>query len=180
MIINKIINKLKRSYHINDKEPTLEEHNNFQKFMKKNDMKGWECFFVPEEMFYDNILKKVNKDDVIFDIGAGDLRFDLMLSEKVKKVYAVEINPTILASALKIIGLDLPKNLIPICTNAFEMEIPSDVNLIISLMMHRQHDFPFTWQNKRLLCGTHSGLIELFPYPNAHPDYPNTNWNKLL
>lgn len=180
MKINKIISNLKRSYRNSLKGPNIKELNNFQIFMEKNNMKGWECFFVPEDFFYDDVLKKVHPDDVIFDVGAGDLRFDLMLSEKVKKVYAIEINPTILSPALRIIGLDMPKNLIPICANAFEMELPSDVTLITSLMIHRSHDFPISWQNKRLLCGTHTGLIELFPYPNAHQDYPNTEWNKLL
>ncbi len=178
--ISSVIAKLKHSYRRSMRDPTHEEHCAFQIFMAKNNMKGWECFFVPEENFYDDVLKKVNENDVIFDVGAGDLRFDLILSEKVKKIYAIEINPTIMSKALRIIGLDMPTNLITICGDAFLMELPADVTVILSLMIHRQHDFPLAWQNKKLLCGTYSGLIELQPYPNAHPDYSNIEWNKLL
>lgn len=161
MTIPKLVSRLKNSYSNSIEEPTPEEHHAFQKFMIKEGMKGWECFFVPEDFFYSAVLKLVKSNDVIFDVGAGDLRFDLILSEKVKKIYAVEINPNILARAMRIIDLDMPKNLIVIRGNAFEFALPPDVTLVLCLMMHNQHEYPNTWKDKRLLVGTHTGLKDV-------------------
>lgn len=120
-------------------------------FQHRHGMKGWEIFFMPEECNYESCMTQLSKDDVVFDVGAGDLRFDLMMADKVKKVYAVEINPTILASALRIIGYDLPVNLTVICGNAFEMELPSDVTVVTCLMIHREQDFTGSWKKCRMI-----------------------------
>lgn len=120
-------------------------------YQKKHDMRGWECVFVPEEWFYSDVLKLLKSNDVVFDVGAGDLRFDLLMAEKVKKVYAVEINPITLGKALQIIGYDLPVNMIAICGDAFKTEIPSDVTVVTCLMIHREHDFPESWLKKRVI-----------------------------
>lgn len=129
-------------------------------FQKSRGMKGWEIFIVPESMFYEEVLSMVSQDDVVFDVGAGDLRFDIMLSEKAKKVYAVEINPEFLGGALKIIGYDLPGNVVPICGNAFEMELPCDTTVVTCLMIHRQHEFPEHWKRCRIIYAAHDGVKE--------------------
>lgn len=135
-------------------------------FQKSRGMEGWEIFVVPESMFYREVLAMLSLDDVVFDVGAGDLRFDIMLSEKVKKVYAVEINPVLLGGSLKTVGYDLPLNVVPICGNAFEMELPRDVTVITCLMIHRQHVFPQHWKRCRIIYAGHDGVevIESTPY----------------
>ena len=152
------IQRLEKSFSRSLKEPTPEGFKKFREFNDREGMIDWECFFVPEENFYLEALDKVSEDDVIFDVGAGDLRFDLLLSPIVKKVYAVEINPEILGKALKIIGFDIPKNLIAIRGNAFEFDLPRDVTKVICLMIHRKHDFPESWKDRTIMYGTHQGL----------------------
>lgn len=130
------------------------------RFQKSRGMQGWEIFVVPESMFYEDVLSMVSEDDVVFDVGAGDLRFGIMLSEKVRKVYAVEINPVLLGGSLKTVGYDLPLNVVPICGNAFEMELPRDVTVVTCLMIHRQHEFPESWKRCRIIYAMHDGVKE--------------------
>lgn len=92
----------------------------------------------PDEV-YDNVLAHLRPEDVVLDIGAGDLRLALRMAAKARAVYAVEVNPLIAAHALRIIGLDLPRNLHVICANALDLPIPSDVTVGVLLMRHCQH-----------------------------------------
>ncbi|RLF42213.1 MAG: hypothetical protein DRN18_02725 [Thermoplasmata archaeon] len=156
---NKLYRKLEEAYKEEmEKADDRETVHKAMKYQKKHGMKGWECFFVPEDWFYDDVLKLLRVDDVVFDVGAGDLRFGLLMVKKVRKVYAVEINPTILGKALQIIGYDLPTNLIAICGNAFKMELPADVTVVTCLMIHREHDFPESWLRKRIIYTSHDGI----------------------
>lgn len=155
-----IIARLDRSFSRMLKKVDYRDHKECMSFQHEHGMKGWEIFYVPEEMFYGACLETLSEDDVVFDVGAGDMRFDLIMAEKVRKVYAVEINPTITARALNIIRYGLPPNLIAICGNAFEMELPSDVTAVTCLMIHRQHEFPQSWQDRRIIYADHEGIKE--------------------
>lgn len=146
-----IIRRLDRSFTRRLKRHDCSDFEACKAFQYRHGMKGWEIFFVPEESNYKSCMAQLSKDDVVFDVGAGDLRFDLMMAKKVKRVYAVEINPTILASALRIIGYDLPINLTVICGNAFGMELPSDVTVVTCLMIYREHEFPESWKKCRII-----------------------------
>lgn len=140
------ISKLDAAYFENSQySPTIDEHNDFKRFSLENGIEGWEAFFVPEENYYQEVLDNVSSEDVIFDVGAGDFRLDLLLSEKVKHIYAVEIHPETVSDALKIIGLNKPSNLTVICGNGFDMLLPLDVTCVICLMIHRVHDFRYDW-----------------------------------
>lgn len=157
----KTIARLKRRYsRMCSQGPKPGELKKSREFQKSRGMEGWEIFIVPESMFYEEVLSMISGDDVVFDVGAGDLRFDIMLSEKVKKVYAVEINPGFLGGALKIIGYDMPRNVVAICGNAFEWELPSDVTVVTCLLIHRQHVFPRSWKRCRIIYAMHDGVKE--------------------
>ncbi|MDP2754184.1 MAG: hypothetical protein Q8P40_07315 [Nitrospirota bacterium] len=158
-----IISRLERSFTRRVKRGDCSDFRACRDFQEKHGMKGWEIFFYPETMHYESCLPQLSKNDVVFDAGAGDLRFDLIMSEHVKKVYAVEINPTILAGALKIIGYDMPKNLVAICGNAFGMELPCDTTVVTCLMIHRQHEFPEHWKKCRIIYAYGGELIESTP-----------------
>ena len=162
-----IIKRLDGSFSRMLKKVDYSDHKECTAFQHEHGMKGWEIFYVPEDMFYDPCLEKLSRDDVVFDVGAGDMRFDLIMAEKVRKVYAVEINPTITARALNIIGYGLPPNLIAVCGNAFEMELPSDVTVVTCLMIHRQHEFPEQWKRCRIIYAMHDRVevIESTPDP---------------
>ncbi|MDP2217170.1 MAG: hypothetical protein Q8J68_07795 [Methanolobus sp.] len=163
-----IIRRLDRSFTRRLKRADYSDHEACTAFQHRHGMKGWEIFFMPEEMNYDDCLSKLSPDDVVFDVGAGDLRFDLMMAEKVKKVYAVEINPNIIAPALHIIGYDLPVNLIPICADAFKMELPRDVTVVTCLMIHREQDFTESWKKCRTIYARKDGVVEVKAINHAY------------
>lgn len=156
-----IINRLDRSFRRKLKTGEYRDHDKCVSFQSDHGMKGWEVVFFPEEMYYGDVLEKLGREDIVFDVGAGDLRFDLIMAEKVRKVYAVEINPTTVAGALRIMGYDLPGNVVVICGDAFEMELPPDVTAVTCLMIHRQHSFPEKWKKCRIIYATHEGVEEL-------------------
>ena len=133
------------------------------RFLKERGLRGGETFFVPEEWFYDEVLKRLEPDDVVFDVGAGDLRFDLIMARKVRKVYAVEVNPTILSKALRIIRYELPRNLIPICANALDIPLPQDVTAITILMIQRTWEIPKQWLGKKIIYTTKEGVKIIEP-----------------
>jgi len=146
-----IIQRLERSFSRKVKKHDCSDFKECLSFQALRAMKGMEIWFMPEATNYDDCLSKLNGYDVVFDVGAGDLRFDLMMAEKVRKVYAVEINPKVLASALRIIGYDIPTNLYAICGDAFDMELPQDVTVVTCLMIHRKHEFPDIWRKVRTI-----------------------------
>jgi tRNA G37 N-methylase Trm5 len=121
-------------------------------------MRGWEIFYVPDTRWYEEVFKLVQEGSTVLDAGAGDLRFSLALAKKCKMVYAVEINPRVLGPALATIGYRLPKNVVPSCQNVFNMPVPVDVEEIVCIMIHRQHEFPIWWNNHTVIHAEHSGV----------------------
>jgi hypothetical protein len=112
----------------------------FAAFARRHDLEAWEGWFSPyDDQTYDDVLSHFASDDVVIDIGAGDLRLALCMAERTQRVYAVEVNPLVVSAALEIIGLDLPRNLHVICSNALDLRIPRDVTVAVLLMRHCQH-----------------------------------------
>jgi hypothetical protein len=112
----------------------------FARFADRHGLEDWEGWFSPySDAVYDAVLSHIAPEDVVLDIGAGDLRLALREADRAQKVYAVEVNPLVVAQALEIIGLDLPRNLHVICSNALDLHVPSDVTVAVLLMRHCQH-----------------------------------------
>ena len=112
----------------------------FAPFARRHDLGDWEGWFSPyDDGVYDAVLSHMAREDVVLEIGAGDLRLALRMAERVQKVYAVEVNPLLVAQALETIGLDLPRHLHVICSNALDLHVPSDVTVAVLLMRHCQH-----------------------------------------
>jgi hypothetical protein len=84
---------------------------------------------------YQAALKLVRCDDVVLDIGAGDLEFSKQMARIANKVYAVEINESPLRQGLES-GEPLSSNLIPIQADARTFDFPTDVTLGVLLMRH--------------------------------------------
>lgn len=96
----------------------------------------WETMFAPyDQGTYQAVLDQLRPEDVIFDIGAGDLRFSRHMAERARKVYAVERNPQVLERS-KVFSEPLPVNLIPICADARTLDFPSDITTGVLLMRH--------------------------------------------
>ena len=91
-----------------------------------------------DDATYRAALEFLRPDDVVLDIGAGDLRFSRQMARIVQKVYAVEINDWVLQRGLAS-GGPLPDTLIPIHTDARAFDFPADVTVGVLLMRHCTH-----------------------------------------
>ena len=109
-------------------------------FAARHDLPGWEGWFHPyADETYGLVLGNIRADDVVLEIGAGDLRLALRMAERARRVYALEVNPLLVAAALNEVGFDLPRNLHVICANALDMAIPPAVTVAVLLMRHCSH-----------------------------------------
>jgi hypothetical protein len=107
------------------------------------------AMYVPHKGSYRSILSKIDVNDIIMDAGAGDFRLAIMMAAKSKKVYAIEINPTLVQKAIGIIGFDLPLNLFIVCGDFNQIPVPSDVTKIVCLA--NGAIFPPIWKGKEIL-----------------------------
>lgn len=112
----------------------------FAPFLLRHDLDEWEGWFSPyDEDLYRAVLEHVTPTDIVMEIGAGDLRLALRLAQRAQQVYAVEVNPLLVARALEGVGLSLPRNLMVICANALDVPVPAGVTVGVLLMRHCRH-----------------------------------------
>jgi SAM-dependent methyltransferase len=99
----------------------------------------WEAIFAPyDQPTYQAVLELLGPEDVVLDIGAGDLRFSRQAARIANKVYAVEINDLVLQQGLASRNL-VPDHLIPIQADAAALDFPSDITVGVLLMRHCTH-----------------------------------------
>lgn len=99
----------------------------------------WEAMYAPyDQPTYQAVLDQLKPDDVVLDIGAGDLRLTRQMARMVRKVYAVEIQTSLL-DQVSASRDPLPANLIPICADARTFDFPSDATVGVLLMRHCIH-----------------------------------------
>jgi hypothetical protein len=111
----------------------------------------WEAAFAPYDAeTYQFVVERVAPQDVVLDIGAGDLRLARRLAEIAQHVYAVEKNAAVLP---QIDRLEWPENLSVIHEDALTWKYPAAVTVAILLMRHctREH---FTQIVQRLITET--------------------------
>jgi len=109
-------------------------------FADKHDLRGWESWFAPyEREVYEFVLERLQPEDVVLDIGAGDFRFALAAAKRAQRVYAVEVYPPLVTDFLARHGADLPRNLQVVCANAIDLPFPADATVGVLLMRHCQH-----------------------------------------
>ena len=97
---------------------------------------AWETLYAPyDQPTYQAVLDWIRSDDVVLDIGAGDLRFSRQMAINARKVYAVEIDAQVLEQAYAARD-PLPANLTPIRADARALDFPSDVTAGVLLMRH--------------------------------------------
>ncbi|MFN8483731.1 MAG: class I SAM-dependent methyltransferase [Anaerolineae bacterium] len=112
----------------------------FAAFAARHDLADWEGWWSAyDDATYQAVLDAVAADDIVLDIGAGDLRLALRLAERARRVYAVEVNPRLLADALARVGYALPRHLVVVCGNALDIPVPADVTAAVLLMRHCRH-----------------------------------------
>ncbi len=112
----------------------------FPAFAAAHDLADWEGWWSAyDEATYKAVLAAVGPQDTVLDIGAGDLGLALRLAGRARRVYAVEVNPPLVAAALNHIGYALPRSLVVICANALDVPFPPDVTVAVLLMRHCRH-----------------------------------------
>jgi len=112
----------------------------FDAFAKEHGLLDWEGWFHPyDDETYQTVLQHVAAQDVVLEIGAGDLRLALQIAQRGERVYAVEVHPRLLNWAMREIGRDLPPNLHVVCANALHLKVPPHVTVAVLLMRHCQH-----------------------------------------
>ncbi len=101
----------------------------------------WEAAFAPyDEETYQAVLAQISPQDIVLDIGAGDLRLTKRVASIARRVYAIERDPAVLAQSDRRAAC-WPANLIVICADALTMAFPADVTTALLLMRHctREH-----------------------------------------
>ena len=100
---------------------------------------------------YQAVLERLLPNDIVLDIGAGDLRLARQMAGIARKVYSIEINEQVLARAFQD-DQPLPANLIAIHADAPEMDFPPDVTIGVLLMRHCTHFNVYAKKLKNLGC----------------------------
>jgi hypothetical protein len=97
---------------------------------------AWEAMHAHyDQTTYQSVIDQLSPNDIVLDIGAGDLRLARQMAQTARKVYAVEINARVLEQAYATRD-SLPVNLIPICADARALDFPSDVTTGVLMMRH--------------------------------------------
>lgn len=98
-------------------------------------LSSWEKKWAPyDESTYADVLAQINPDDVVLDIGAGDLRLARRIADRACRVYAIERQPHLLLQSSP-----APANLQAVCGDARTWPFPSDVTVGVLLMRHCTH-----------------------------------------
>jgi hypothetical protein len=93
----------------------------------------WEAAWAPyDETTYRAALELIRPDDVVLDIGAGDLRFARRAAAQARTVIAVEQRAELLTGSR-------PPNLLVICGDALTTPFPPGVTVGVLLMRHCRH-----------------------------------------
>ena len=116
-------------------------------------IQDWEAAFAPcDEAIYQFVVERVTSQDVVLDIGAGDLRLARRLAQVTQKVYAVERNTAVLPE-LDRRGAGWSDRLVVINADATRWPFPADVTVAILLMRHCTLDH-FAQYRQRLSAET--------------------------
>lgn len=92
----------------------------------------WERLWAPYDgSTYDDVLAYVQPEDIVLEIGAGDLRLAQRLANVASRVYAIEIDATVLP---KFRGSK--ENLKVFCADAYQISFPPRITLGVLLMRH--------------------------------------------
>lgn len=98
-------------------------------------LETWEARWAPyDEKTYQTVLSYIRPDEVVLDIGAGDLRLARRMAAIARRVFAIEIQPGLLARQAP-----LPDNLTVLCADARRVPWPTGISLGVLLMRHCTH-----------------------------------------
>jgi len=99
----------------------------------------WEASWASyDEATYREVLAQVCEQDIVYEIGAGDLRLAIRLAGIARRVYAVEIQKTLMEQAIYA-SAALPANLLIRHGDARSLSVPPGVTVGMLLMRHCTH-----------------------------------------
>lgn len=87
-----------------------------------------------DEPTYQAVLSYIRPEDVVLDIGAGDLRLARRMAAIARHVYAIEMQPVLLAHQGS-----LPANLTVLCADARSIPWARGITVGVLLMRHCTH-----------------------------------------
>lgn len=97
----------------------------------------WERLWAPyDEPTYQQVLEWIRPEDIVLELGAGDLRLARRIAALARRVYAVEIQADLVLAAQR---TALPTNLTVLVGDAQDLPFPADVTLGVLLMRHCRH-----------------------------------------
>lgn len=97
---------------------------------------NWELHWAPYDMpTYQLVLDRLSADDIVLEIGAGDLRLAQQMANVARKVFALEINRSVLERGLASFS-PLSANLLPIHADARTFDFPHGITSGVLLMRH--------------------------------------------
>jgi SAM-dependent methyltransferase len=102
----------------------------------------WEAAWAPhDEATYRAALRFIEPDDVVLDIGAGDLRFARRVARIAHRVIAIERRAELLPFPFgqSHTTPPLPSNLTVLCGDALAIPFPRGATLAVLLMRHCRH-----------------------------------------
>ena len=95
----------------------------------------WEAAWAPYDAgTYQTALAFIEPNDVVLDIGAGDLRFARLAARRARQVFAIERNPGLLIRVPR-----ATRRLTVLCADALKAALPRSVTVAVLLMRHCQH-----------------------------------------
>lgn len=100
----------------------------------------WEAMWSPYgERTYQAVLAQIQSEDIVLDIGAGDLRLTHRIAAIARKVYAIEKQKELLTRAKAALQGQIQRNLIIIEADARSLDFPPEVTTAVLLMRHCRH-----------------------------------------
>jgi SAM-dependent methyltransferase len=113
----------------------------------------WEALWEPyDQPTYQAVLELLTPDDIVLEIGAGDLRLAILMAKATQKVYAIEIQQLLLDRALNSSSGPLPGNLNLTHGDACTLPFPSGIMTGVLLMRHCTHFHLYANKLKRAGC----------------------------
>jgi hypothetical protein len=114
---------------------------------------AWELMWAPyDQPTYDSVLQSIRAEDIVLEIGAGDLRLARQIAHVARQVFAIEIHPEIIEQALSSFPQGLPANLSVICGDACLVPFSPNVTVAVLLMRHCTHFKLFATKLKAAGC----------------------------
>jgi len=106
----------------------------------RDPLSEWEARWAPySEADYAAVLVAIRPDDVVLDIGAGDLRLARRMAARARQVIAWEIQPELLAAWSAERGAESDRRLHVVWTDARVQPVPPGVTVAVLLMRHCTH-----------------------------------------